>query len=106
MRFQPISPPVSAWSRLSNESGKAFEAFCLYKNQGLYRSHVKVAAELGKSVTLMDRWATKYNWWERVMAYDAFLEQVREEARRQAVAKAAYDAQLEELRLFGRRAHG
>ena len=58
------------WDRQENESAKAFEAFCEYRNMGIQRSVRKVARELGKSETLMARWSTNYDWVERAAAWD------------------------------------
>lgn len=53
-----------------NESSKAFEAFVTYRDLGSCRSTAKVAQKLGKTKTLIDRWSTKHNWVERVLAWD------------------------------------
>jgi hypothetical protein len=46
------------------------------------RSHAKVAAKLGKSVALMNRWSAVWSWERRISAWDT-------EVNRQALAEAA-----------------
>lgn len=63
---------VKPWERQPGESGPAYAAFELYRDLGPNeRSLVKVARQLGKSVTLMERWSTRWSWKERVAAWDA-----------------------------------
>tara|TARA_B100000949_G_scaffold128601_2_gene113425 strand:- start:3908 stop:4483 length:576 start_codon:yes stop_codon:yes gene_type:complete len=54
------------WERQFNESRKAFDAFCIYRDMGPTRSAQKVARELSKSEPLIRRWSAKWNWVERV----------------------------------------
>jgi hypothetical protein len=58
------------WEIQENESSKAFQAFQTYLFLGEERSIVKVSKKLGKSETIITRWSSKYNWVERVRAYD------------------------------------
>ena len=71
-----------AWERQPNESAQAYEAFSIYLEQGADRSQREVAKKLGKSLTLISRWASKYEWVERCRQYDNHL---AEEARKKAV---------------------
>ena len=48
------------WERQFNESRKAFEAFCVYRDMGPARSGEKVARELSKSAQLIRRWSAKW----------------------------------------------
>ena len=41
------------WERQKGESAQAYEAFVLYRDLGAERSHVKVAQQLGKSLSLI-----------------------------------------------------
>ena len=58
---QPIPKdqlPDPPWDRIDgefHESDPAFGAFARYQDMGYHHSLVKVAAELGKSATLMER---------------------------------------------------
>ena len=62
------------------ESNKAFAAFSLYLNIGSERSTAAVGKLLGKSQSLMERWAAKFAWAERVAAHAAHVALVEREA--------------------------
>lgn len=70
---------MQQWERFDTDTDKSFEAFCVYRDMGSNRSHEKVAKELGKSATLISRWASENDWSERISAYDDYL---REEHRK------------------------
>lgn len=72
------------WERQEGESEKAFEAFVVYRDMGRERTFVAVAEKLRKSDTLIRRWKERWEWAERVRAYDNELE-------KEAKAKAAKD---------------
>lgn len=76
------------WERQPEETTKPFEAFCIYRDMGIDRSIRKVAAELSKSETLIARWSTKYNWVERVAAWDDEQERIEREIAQKEQAKA------------------
>jgi hypothetical protein len=57
------------WERLTGESPQAFEAFAAYRDMGAERSLAKVARQLGKSTTLMERWSVGHHWVRRVDAW-------------------------------------
>ncbi len=75
------------WERLPNESSKAYQAFCIYRDLGVMRSIRKVAQNRGKpkSITWLNNWSVKYNWVERVKAYDDYMEQEKRKAQEQAI---------------------
>lgn len=75
------------WERRQGESAKAYEAFCMYRDLGANRSHVKVAAALRKSSTLIGRWGGEHKWSERVGAWDRFLAEEQRKAHVEAVKK-------------------
>jgi hypothetical protein len=52
------------------ESARAFEAFSHYRDLGASRSTAKVAQELGKAESLMDRWSADWSWVKRAAAWD------------------------------------
>ena len=64
---------LSPAERKPNEGAKAFAAFTLYANLGPERSLARVGKELGKSEGLIERWSRRYDWGNRVRAYDAHL---------------------------------
>ena len=80
-------PELFPWERQPGEGIKPYEAFNCYLLMGDERSFHKVSYELKKSVSLLGRWSSKYNWQERVAAYDeeqlrlARIEQQKEIAK-------------------------
>ena len=55
---------------------KAFTAFQTYLEMGPQRSLAAVAARLGKSKVLMERWSRRHTWLERIAAHGAFQAQI------------------------------
>lgn len=70
------------WDKQSGESGKAFEAFCIYRDLGSKRSLTAVYTKLSKSRQLISRWKQKFDWDKRTAAYDKAIE---DEAQKEAV---------------------
>lgn len=62
------------WERQPEETPKAYEAFCEYRDMGEKRTIAKVAEKLGKSDKLLERWSAKYEWVKRVAAWDDELD--------------------------------
>jgi len=62
------------WYRLEEESAPAYEAFRIYRDLGAARSFQKVATQLSKSMTLMKRWASNYDWGVRSREYDEYID--------------------------------
>lgn len=69
---------IEPWERQPGETEKAYEAFLVYKNMGAGRTIVAVGRRLSKSRQLMTRWATRYNWKERVQAFDRENERIEQ----------------------------
>lgn len=63
-----------AWERQPEETPKAYEAFCAYRDMGSDRTLAKVGEQLGKSDALMERWSAKYDWVRRAAAWDDELD--------------------------------
>jgi transposase len=83
------------------ESNKAFAAFSLYLSLGPERSIREVGERLGKSEGLIERWASKFDWRNRVAAHGAHLAMVEREAmeamaRSKAAEWAGREQQLRE----------
>ena len=98
---QPAAPD-EPWDQQPTESAPAWEAFVTYRDMGLTRSTAKVARELGKSKTLIDRWSGANSWQIRVSAYDKFLDrewqqEVKERKRKAARRNADMAAQAMDL---------
>ena len=73
------------WDRRETESTKAWEAFVTYRDLGFDRSAGKVAVELGKSTTIIERWCTAYDWVKRATAYDTEIDRRRQAAKAGAI---------------------
>ena len=77
------------WDRQPNESPKAFEAFAIYRDLGVYRDQRAVALAVKKQRALLGRWSVTYEWVSRVSAWDAWNDaesrKLKEAARREAL---------------------
>lgn len=62
------------YERRSNETDPAWQAFVVYRDAGLERSHEKVARALGKSTQLIGRWSRAHQWVKRVRAWDVEID--------------------------------
>ena len=62
------------------ESDKAFAAFSLYLSLGPERGLREVARKLDKSLTVVGKWSSKFDWPARVAAHAAHLAVVEREA--------------------------
>jgi hypothetical protein len=73
------------WERRDGESEQAFRAFNIYLDLPMGERTLKaVQAKLQKSISLLMRWKTKWDWRSRCQAYDAAqLEKTREEAEKE-----------------------
>lgn len=76
------------WERRENESTKAYEAFCIYRDMGRERSLSKVAEKLQKSFTLMGRWSREYGWVDRAAKWDDEQDRIEREQAQKEQAKA------------------
>lgn len=76
------------WNRLKGESGKAYEAFMVYRDMGATRSARRTAAELQKAGSLIRRWRLQWRWDWRCAAWDDYLLQRRDDAIVEAVVTA------------------
>lgn len=62
---------IDPWERQEGETPKAFEAFSIYRDMGIDRSLRKVVQQLNKNLTTIAEWSSKYEWVDRVAAWDA-----------------------------------
>lgn len=67
------------YERLEDETQKAWEAFCVYRNMGRTRSLERAGQELGKTKANMERYSRTYRWMERVAAFDVYYENLERE---------------------------
>ena len=60
----------NSWERREKESPQAYGAFSIYRDMGAERSYAKVAQQLCKSKTIVNRWGSIWNWADRVRDWD------------------------------------
>jgi hypothetical protein len=82
----PPNPEASAepWARQYRETGKAYEAFLVYRDLGLSRGAMEVSRRLAKRAELIRRWRKAWAWDERCAAWDAHLAEARDTAWQKA----------------------
>lgn len=88
----------AVYERQEGESQKAFEAFATYRDLGITRSIREVAQKLNKSVALLGRWSSKYEWVDRAQAFDDEMDRKaildNEKKRREMVKRHASAATM------------
>lgn len=80
------------WDKREDESAKAYEWFCRYRDMGPDRSHEKLNQKYSEGVSkrsLTLRWSSKYAWVERAEAYDAYLDGIKRDSNEDRVRKTA-----------------
>jgi hypothetical protein len=76
------------WLRLRNETGKAYQAFELYRSmEPEVRNLSRVARALKKSVPVINVWSQAWAWEERATAWDRYQARKNLEAAAEAEAK-------------------
>src|SRR6267142_464746 len=94
-------PMAALWDQLPGESSKAFQAFCIFRDLGpgrcldeaSRRYHQRrrmpadgtIPARQPRASGTIRRWATRWNWTHRTMAWDLKLDQVKREQQIAAV---------------------
>ena len=66
------------------ETPKAYEAFCLYRDEGTGRALRKIAQTHNKSIATLADWSERYDWVDRARAYDSHLELQARKGREEA----------------------
>lgn len=79
------------WERRENETSKAYEAFCVYRDMGPDRSMRATAERLGKSQGLMEGWSAKHEWVNRASLWDDEQDRIEREIAQREQAKAIKD---------------
>lgn len=91
-----LDPQRELWYRQDEETEAAYAAFRAYKDLGDDRSLRLVAKEVGKAVSLVERWSVIWSWRIRAAEWDRELErkaaEVRFEEARQVAARQAQQA--------------
>jgi hypothetical protein len=98
------------WDQQIDESSKAFEAFCTYRDMGIGRSLRKLSKMTNCHLSTLGEHSKKYDWQSRVIAWDAHLDKIsqhnqsaelKEMKRRQIeLAIRAQEAAAKGLELF------
>lgn len=94
VRRGPLNPKT--------EGAKALKAWQVYRDMGPDRSIAAVAEQLGKSKTMIARWATAHGWGERLVQIERERDAAARKADEKAIAKkavervAAWTARMEE----------
>jgi hypothetical protein len=74
------------WSQQPDESAAAYEGFGLYRDAPpANRALRQVAATLGKSERLIERWSSRWSWSERCRLFDAHLDREMRRVHQQEV---------------------
>jgi hypothetical protein len=88
--------------QLPGEDSQAFSAFAAYARLGMRRSLAGTAKAVGKGVGTVRRWATEFDWENRVEEYDLQMVAVKQgryeaDLKARAVDWAARQAELREI---------
>lgn len=74
------------WEQRPDESAKAYAAFVAYMHLDPAKRSIKATGQkLGKNRVTLEQWSVKYNWGDRVRAWDA-------EVYREALRKEQHEA--------------
>jgi uncharacterized short protein YbdD (DUF466 family) len=84
--------PFESWERLDGESGKAYTAFCAFRDYGMERS-IRLAVESfekdeikrEKRYKVWRNWSTLFRWRERAADYDRYLENMKQKEVRKTI---------------------
>ncbi len=82
-----------AWNQLPDESEKAYEAFSAYLDSPYPRTVAAAAYVVGKSESVLMKWAAKWRWHERAASKDNHEANVAQEARDVIIARTAAEWQ-------------
>lgn len=80
------------WMRVKNETPKAFEAFCAYRDLGPGRSMREAVGVLGKASgyeRVLEEWSRTYDWVKRAAAFDDMIAERTAEASADRAVRAA-----------------
>lgn len=100
---RPTRTRIDPWEQQPEETPPAFHAFAIYRDMGPRRSTAKVARELGKSKTIVDRWSSRNAWVVRASAYDSHVDRehlIRLRVARQKAARRGIRVGAKAMRLL------
>ena len=64
---------AKTWERQPDESEEAYEAFRIYLELGVSRTQLETCRRLGKNRTTINEWANKYEWNQRAVDYENWI---------------------------------
>ena len=88
--------PYESWERLRGESGRAFSAFCVFRDLGPERNIRKAVESApteakkdeiakGRRYRVWRSWATLFRWRERAADYDRYTEKLKQAEVRKTI---------------------
>jgi hypothetical protein len=84
--------PYESWEQLPGETGKAFAAFCAYRDLGLERSIKKAVEATEKDEVKRKKryrvwlcWSTQFRWRERAEDFDRYVENLKQGELRKTI---------------------
>lgn len=91
---------MKKWEKLPEETELAYYWFCQYRDMGVDRSLSAVVLKYNRKEsykTQLAKWSGKFEWVERVVAYDHYMEgKKREAAEDERIVAARQDIRLSE----------
>lgn len=79
-----MASEIKIWERQKGETDKAYSAFKVYLEMK-DRSIKKVAEKLSVSVPNVRKWASKFDWDERIAAYDSSIVEATRKSKIKAI---------------------
>lgn len=89
--------PYECWEKLTDESAKAYSAFCVFRDlDAAYRTIKKAfeTADKGSSYKQWCNWSWKFKWSERAAAFDRNNERIKQTQFRKII-EAQTEKQIE-----------
>lgn len=84
------------YEKQSGETMNSFAAFAVFRDLGPQRTLPKAAEAIGKSLSMLQGWSSKYRWFERAEEYDLVVD-----ARHREQQQTLRDQVLESHRFLG-----
>lgn len=92
LMIQWIEGECMDWDKRDDETDKSYEWFCRYLDMGPERSLVKVGQKYGKNKSYVNqlwKWSSKYEWVDRAMAYDEYIQGLKREKKQDRILQTA-----------------
>ena len=70
-----------SWDRMDRETSRAFATFLVYRDLGGDRTIQKAADSVQKSGAVLRRWAVRFNWRNRALAFDEHNDMILQRER-------------------------